>query len=138
MSGIVVDASVAMAWGFPDEGSEYAAAVLLRLERETMLVPALFALEVANALVMGERRKRLRQAEIQRFVDLLEGLSMVQDVQPRGVMMTAVLAIAREHGLSAYDAAYLELAIRAGAPLATLDKALRTAARKAGVTVYAH
>jgi predicted nucleic acid-binding protein len=134
----VVEASVAMAWGFPDEGSEYAAAVLLRLERETMLVPALFALEVANALVMGERRKRLRQAEIQRFVELLEGLSMVQDIQPRSVMTNATLAIAREHGLSAYDAAYLELAIRADAPLATLDKALRAAARKAGVTVYGH
>ncbi|HSR09234.1 MAG TPA: type II toxin-antitoxin system VapC family toxin [Bryobacteraceae bacterium] len=133
-----MDASVALAWGFPDEGNEYADAALLKLERETMLVPALFALEVANALVMGERRKRLRQAEIRRFVDLLEGLSMVQDVQPRSVIMSAVLAIAREHGLSAYDAAYLELAIRAGAPLATLDKALRAAARKAGVTVYAH
>jgi predicted nucleic acid-binding protein len=134
----VVDASVALAWGFSDEGNEYADDVLLTLERETMLVPALFALEVANALVMGERRKRLRQAEIQRFVDLLEGLSMVQDVQPRSVMMNAALAIAREHGLSAHDAAYLELAIRAGAPLATLDKALRAAARKAGVTVYAN
>jgi len=97
----------------------------------------LFALEVANALVMGERRKRLRQAEIQRFVELLEGLSMVQDVQPRSVMMNAALAIAREHGLSAYDATYLELAIRTDAPLATLDKALRAAARKAGVTVCA-
>lgn len=127
-----------MAWGFPDEHNEYAVAVLLKLGHETMLVPALFALEVTNALVMGERRKRLRQAEIQRFVDLLEGLSIVQDVQPRSVMMKAALAIAREHGLSAYDAAYLELAIRVGAPLATLDKALRAAARKAGVTVYAH
>jgi predicted nucleic acid-binding protein len=134
----VVDASVALAWGFSDEGNEYTNAVLLTLERETMLVPALFALEVANALVMGERRKRLRQAEIQRFVDLLEGLSMVQDVQPRSVMMNAALTIAREHRLSAYDAAYLELAIRASAPLATLDKALRVAARKAGVKVYAH
>ncbi len=133
-----MDASVALAWGFPDEGNEYAEAVLLSLERETMLVPTLFALEIANALVMGERRKRLRQAEIQRFIDLLEGLSMVQDVQPRSVMMNAALAIAREHGLSAYDAAYLELAIREDAPLATLDKGLRAAARKAGVTVYAH
>jgi predicted nucleic acid-binding protein len=63
---------------------------------------------------------------------------MVQDVQPKSAMMRAALAIAREHGLSAYDAAYLELAIRADARLATLDKALRAAARKAGVTVYAH
>jgi predicted nucleic acid-binding protein len=132
----VVDASVALAWGFPDEGNEYADAVLLTLEHETMLVPPLFALEVANGLVVGERRKRLRHAEIRRFVALLEGLSMVQDVQPRSVMMSAALALAREHGLSAYDAAYLELAIRAGAPLATLDNVLRAAARKAGVEVY--
>jgi len=131
-----VDASVALAWGFPDEGNEYADAVLLTLEHETMLVPPLFALEVANGLVVGERRKRLRHAEIRRFVALLEGLSMVQDVQPRSVMMSAALALAREHGLSAYDAAYLELAIRAGAPLATLDNVLRAAARKAGVEVY--
>jgi predicted nucleic acid-binding protein len=133
----VVDASVALAWGFPDEGNEYADAVLLNLERETMLVPALFALEVANGLVVGERRKRLRQAEIRRFLALLEGLSMVQDVQPMSVMMSTVLALAREFGLSTYDAAYLELAIREGAPLATLDIGLRTAARKAGVPVYA-
>lgn len=131
-----MDASVALAWGFPDEGNEYADAVLLTLEHETMLVPPLFALEVANGLVVGERRKRLRHAEIRRFVALLEGLSMVQDVQPRSVMMSAALALAREHGLSAYDAAYLELAIRAGAPLATLDNVLRAAARKAGVEVY--
>jgi len=85
---------------------------------------------------VGERRKRLRHAEIRRFVALLEGLSMVQDVQPRSVMMSAALALAREHGLSAYDAAYLELAIRAGAPVATLDNVLRAAARKAGVEVY--
>jgi predicted nucleic acid-binding protein len=133
----VVDASVALAWGFPDEGNEYADAVLLNLERDTMLVPALFAVEVANALVVGERRKRLRQAEIRRYLALMEELPIIQDVQPIGDMMSAALALARELGLSAYDAAYLELAIRQGAPLATLDNGLGTAARKAGVQVYA-
>ena len=132
-----MDASVALAWGFPDEGNEYADAVLLSLEHETMLVTALFAVEVANGLVVGERRKRLRQAEIRRFLALLDGLSIVQDVQPAAGMISAALALAREHGLSAYDAAYLELAVREGAPLATLDKGLRTAARKAGVREYA-
>ncbi len=132
-----MDASVALAWGFPDKGNEYADAVLLSLEQETMLVPALFAVEVANGLVVGERRKRLRQAEIRRFLALLDGLSIVQDVQPAAGMISAALALAREHGLSAYDAAYLELAVREGAPLATLDKGLRTAARKAGVREYA-
>jgi predicted nucleic acid-binding protein len=132
----VVDASVALAWGFPDEGNDYADAVLMDLERDTMVVPALFALEVANALVVGERRKRLRHAEIRRFFALLDGISVVQDVQPAGGMMRAAVTLAREHGLSAYDAAYLELAIRDGTPLATLDNGLRTAARKSGVRVF--
>jgi predicted nucleic acid-binding protein len=132
-----VDASVALAWGFPDEGNEYADVVLMGLERGTMLVPALFALEVANALVIGERRKRLRAADIRRFFALLEGISIVQDVQPLGGLMSSAVALAREHGLSAYDAAYLELAIREGTPLATLDGNLRTAVLKAGAEVYA-
>lgn len=124
---------MALAWGFPDEGNEYADAVLDDLVQKTMLIPALFAVEVANGLVVGERRKRIRQTEIRRFLALLAGISMIQDSQPIGGLMSSVLSIAREHGLSAYDAAYLELAIREAAPLATLDKGLRAAAQKAGV-----
>ena len=108
------------------------------LERDTMVVPPLFALEVANAVVVGERRKRLRHAEIRRFFALLDGISVIQDVQPVGRMMSSAIALARDLGLSAYDAAYLELAIREGTSLATLDGGLRTAARKAGVEVYMH
>lgn len=128
---------MALAWAFPDEGNDYADGVLVKLETEMMLVPALFAVEVANGLAVGERRKRIRPAEVRRFLALLGGISMVQDAQPIGDMMSATLTLARELGLSAYDAAYLDLAIRKGTPLATLDNGLRTAARKAGVEVYA-
>ena len=133
----MVDASVALAWCFPDESSDYADAVLVALEGRTILVPAIWGLEIANAVLAGERSKRLRQPEIRRFVTLLESLSLVQDVQPVSDHMSNVLPMAREYGLSAYDAAYLELSIRHGAPLATLDGKLQKAARKAGIEVFA-
>jgi len=136
LSNIVLDASVALAWAFPDEGSEYADAVLVRLEGETILVPGLWAVEVTNGLVVGERRKRLREAEIRRFLALLEGLPVLQDVQSPGDAVKGILPLAREYGLSAYDAVYLELAVRKGAPVATLDTGLRKAAREAGILVF--
>ena len=136
MTEVVVDASTALAWCFPDESSEDADAVLVALEGKIMLVPSVWALEIANALLVGERAKRLRQPEIQRFTALLEGLSLVQDSQTIGENIANVLPLAREYGLSAYDAAYLELSIRHEAPLATLDKKLQKAARNAGVTIF--
>lgn len=136
MTGVVVDASTVLAWCFPDETSDYADGVLVSLEGRTVLVPAVWALEIANAILTGERRKRLNQPEIRRFTTLLESLSLVQDVQPVGEHVNHVLPLARAHGLSAYDAAYLELAIRHRAPLATLDGKLQKAAKKAGVTIF--
>ena len=136
MSGVVLDASVALAWAFPDEGSDYADAVLVGLESETILVPSLWAIEVTNGLAVGERRKRLREAEIGRFLALLEGLPILHDDQSPGEAVKGILPLAREYGLSAYDAAYLELAVRRGAPVATLDLDLRKAAREAGVPVF--
>ena len=135
MSGIVVDASVALAWCFPDEASEYADGVLIALKGQTIVVPAVWSLEIANALLVGERRKRLRQPEILRFVALLEGLLVLQDDQTVSESVSKVLPLARDYGLSAYDAAYLELAIREGLPLATLDDDLRLAARAASVAL---
>lgn len=119
MTGVVIDASVALAWCFPDEASNYADGVLVALEGQAILVPAVWGLEIANAVLAGERSKRLRQPEIRRFTTLLESLSIVQDVPPVGDQVSNVLPLAREYGLSAYDAAYLELSIRRGAPLAT-------------------
>ncbi len=136
MSGIVVDASVALAWCFPDEASEFADRVLVALEGKTVLVPAVWPLEIANALLIGERRKRLRQPEILRFVALMEGLSILQDSQPVNESISKVLPLAREYSLSAYDAAYLELAVRHSVPLATLDGKLQKAAKRAGIRIF--
>jgi predicted nucleic acid-binding protein len=136
LSEVVVDASMALAWCFPDETSNYADGVLVSLERKTMLVPVVWGLEIANAVLTGERKKRLNQPEIQRFITLLESLSLVQDVQPVGHHVSNVLPLARQYSLSAYDAAYLELSIRHRAPLATFDGKLQKAAQKAGVRIF--
>jgi predicted nucleic acid-binding protein len=134
---VVVDASVALAWCFPDEASEYADGVLVALKGQAIVVPAVWGLEIANAMLAGECRKRLKQPEILRFVALLEGLSIVQDSQRVSESVSNVLPLAGAYGLSAYDAAYLDLSIRHGVPLATLDAKLRRAAQRAGVKIFA-
>ena len=136
MSGVVVDASVALAWCFPDEASVYADDVLVALEGKDILIPAVWALEIANAILVGERQKRLRTPEIQRFTTLLENLSVVQEAPPVGEQVRNVLPLAHAYGLSAYDAVYLELAMRRVIPLATLDGKLRKAAARAGVSIF--
>jgi predicted nucleic acid-binding protein len=136
LTAVVIDASVALAWCFPDEGSDYADKVLVALEGASILVPAIWSLEVANGILSGERCKRLHQPEIHRFSTLLQNLSVIQDVQPVDEHLTNVLPLARDYGLSAYDAAYLELSLRHSAPLATLDRKLRTAAQKAGAKLH--
>jgi predicted nucleic acid-binding protein len=135
VNGIVIDASVALAWCFPDEASDYADGALLALEDRTAMVPAIWSVEIANALLVGERRKRIRQPEVRRFIELLKGLSILEDGQPFAVAVSNILPLAREYDLSAYDAAYLDVAVRHGAPLATLDAALQKACHAAGVKI---
>ena len=135
MTSVVVDASVALAWCFPDETSKEADGILATLKGNAILVPAVWSLEIANALLVGERRKRLKQPEILRFVALLESLPISEDHQTVTDRVNNVLPLARAHGLSAYDAAYLELAIRHNSPLATLDTSLQKAAKRAGIKV---
>lgn len=130
---IVIDTSVTMAWCFEDETTPTAEDVLDRLRDDDAVVPSLWQLEVANVLLAAERRGRISEAQVTRFVGLLEQLPIRIDAD--GVDFTGVLAAGRRHGLSAYDACYLVLAERLGAPLATLDNALSTAGRAAGVTV---
>ena len=135
-NGIVIDASVALAWCFPDEASDYADGVLVALDGRTAMVPAIWSLEITNALLVGERRKRIRQPEARRFIELLKGLTILEDGQPFAETVSNVLPLAREYDLSAYDAAYLDVAVRHGAPLATLDKALQKAGRAAGLKIF--
>ena len=134
--GIVIDASVALAWCFPDEASDYADAVLAALEHRKVIVPAIWPFEITNALLVGERRKRIRQPEVRRFVELLKGLDILEDGQPFADTVSNILPLAREYDLSAYDAAYLDVAVRHGVPLATLDGALQKAGRAAGIKSF--
>jgi len=128
----VLDASVAAWWAFDDEDHPLAARALDRLRAEPALVPALWWFEVRNVLVVNERRGRLTEAITAAFLRAVARLDIGIDRAPDGA---AVLALARAHRLSIYDAAYLELAQRAAAPLATLDAALARAARGEGVAL---
>ena len=136
MRGVTVDASVALTWCYPDEHSQYSYAVLDALENAPALVPSLWPLEIANALLVGERRLRLARADVARFLELLDALPIEIDDRTAQRAFSHTLPLARAHSLSAYDAAYLELSMREGFVLATLDQRLRKAARAVGVTVF--
>lgn len=136
MIHFVLDCSVAMSWCFEDEADHYSDRVLDALKEGDCVVPGLWPLEVANVLIIAERRKRLKEADSMRFVDLLQSLPVVMDDETPGRALGATLSIGRENGLTAYDAAYLELAMRRGLPLATRDKTLLAACKKSGVKVF--
>jgi len=129
----VLDASVTLAWAFEDEATPATEALLDRVRDEGGIVPAVWPLEVANGLLLGERRGRLAEAQTMRFVQTLQGLPISVDDGALGEAFGAVLTLGREHGLTTYDAAYLELAARQGLPLATLDARLGAAAERMGV-----
>ena len=135
MSGFVIDASVALAWCFDDEATEATRALLDRFEDERAEVPSLWHLELANALAMGERNKRITPAQASEFIALIEELPIVIDERTPNFALSSVLELSRRHQLSAYDASYLELAMRRGVPLATKDNDLARAANHMGVTL---
>lgn len=135
--GLVIDSSVAIAWCFPDEQDEYSQSVLDALTTERAVVPDLWHLEVVNTLVVGERRKRSTQADTVTWLGFLALLPIAVDGETRAHAFRETPGLAREHNVSAYDAAYLELAMRRGLPLATLDEKLKTAARTVGVPLFA-
>lgn len=132
----VLDSSVTMAWFFEDEAVPYAEEVEDALATATAVVPFLWHLEIANALLVGERRKRTTEAKVARFVTLLSALPITVDEQTCAQAFGDILTLARAHNLSAYDATYIELALRHSLPLATLDARLKAAATKAGVPLY--
>lgn len=134
---LVVDASVALAWALPDESSAYADAVLAVVERDGLRVPELWAREVANGLAVAYLRKRITSADEIAFLAALSHLSI--DVEEAASALTVVrdgTAAAMRYGLTAYDAAYLDLASREKLTLATLDTAMRQAAEQAGIAIF--
>jgi predicted nucleic acid-binding protein len=135
--GFVLDCSLTMAWCFDDQATPYTDGVRDQLADVRAIVPMLWPLEVANATIVGERRKRLDEARTLRFFALLSGLPIIADDETAARAWSEISHVARAHNLSAYDAAYLELAIRRGLPLASLDDKLKAAAKSVGVALYA-
>lgn len=135
MTGIIVDASVVLAWFFRDEKSAAIDAMWARTDAELLTVPTHWFAEVANGMLVGERRRRSTEAQAALTIELLDAMDVDIDGDGTRRAMTAILPLARRHQLTVYDAAYLELAMRRNLPLATLDTALAGAARAAGVTV---
>lgn len=131
----VLDSSITMAWFFPDEATETTDRLRGALIDSRAFVPSLWPVEVGNALLIATRRGRIRAAEWPQIRGYLSALPI--EIDPVSVARTwgASLEIARTHQLSAYDAMYLELAMRLRMPLATLDRGLRNAATAAGVDV---
>ena len=130
---LVVDASVTLSWCFRDEQGEYGARILRLLADDVAVVPGLWLLEVANGLLVAERRGRLTEADVAQVHGILSELPVTFDALTLDGALGSVLDLARTQGLSAYDAAYLELAMREGLPLATQDDQLKQAALSLGV-----
>jgi predicted nucleic acid-binding protein len=134
---IVVDASVALAWCLADEADEIAERVLDRVAGEGATAPSHWPLEVANGLLSAERRGRLDAASTDRARELLADLAIEVVPVELSTATGSVLDLARRHDLGAYDAVYLALAWFRGLPLASLDDALRRAARAEDVELAA-
>lgn len=132
-ASFVLDCSTTMAWCFADENSAYANTILNLMAREAAIVPALWFLEVTNVLANAEKRKRISQEDADLFLASLERLDIRTDTEFPRRAFRHILPIARRHGLSTYDAAYLELALRVNLPIVTLDEDLKRAASNAGL-----
>ena len=129
MSGIVIDASVALAWLLEEEDRPLDLGIL---EENNAIVPQIWQTETPNGLLMAERRGRMKYDEAYRRLESLLDLPISTDYDPD---YRTAFALAQTHQLTMYDAMYLELALRDGASLATLDRALRRAATAEGVAV---
>ncbi len=129
----VVDASVAIAWCFDDEANVYTESIRSLLQREQAIVPIIWRLEVANVLLVAERRRRITEAQSLHYIEMFDALPISVDDDGLAEVFGRAMSIGRERGLSVYDATYLELAARLGLPLATQDKRLRSAASDVGI-----
>ena len=135
MSRYVLDASIALAWCFEDEATRETDLLLERARDHGILVPSLWHLQLANVLLQAERRGRITAADIAVRLRLLAALPTETDNETHRRATRETLALARAERLTSYDAAYLELAMRRGLPLASRDSDLRAAAKRLGVAI---
>lgn len=139
MTGFVLDNSVAMRWLLkspkaPDQ--KYAETVLKSLSEEDAVVPNLWHLEASNVVLGAEKGGDVTVGEAEKFINQLENLPIHVDPMTAHQAFSRTINLARTYKLSSYDAAYLELAVREGLPIATLDKSLRKAAKKVDVDLF--
>jgi len=132
----VVDASVGFSWVYPDQASAYTDGVLATMDDgATAVVPTLWPIEIANAILVAVRRRRMTNGEAKAAFDFLKRLEVAVDSDAPSLAFGRIAAIAQDQSLSAYDACYLELAARKAVAIATRDEALMKAARKCGVQI---
>ena len=125
-----------MSWCFEDESDSYSEAVLDSLADGEAFVPGIWPLEVGNVLLVAERKKLLSEASAVRFLELISSLPLAVEQETPDRMLREIVSLAREQGLSTYDASYLDLAMRMDLPMATLDASMRKAARRLKIPRY--
>lgn len=136
---LVIDASMALAWLFERSDAaqaDCAQSALLAISEADVCVPALWHIEIANALLVGERREVVSTAQVLDYLSRLSCLPIITDDTPSTSRRDLIMALAREHNLTAYDATYLDLALRSNAALATFDKQLARALHDAGGKLF--
>ena len=129
----VADCSVVLAWCFKDEATDETGLVLRRARQESICVPSIWPIEVANTIVLGKRKGRIDAAQRDEFLEVLDSIHVVIEHAELGVIMRETMRLAEHHRLTAYDASYLELAMRRSLSLASRDRELVAAARQVGV-----
>jgi predicted nucleic acid-binding protein len=136
MSAGVVDSSIALTWCFEDEASPETDELFARVRDDGAIVPGLWHLELSNVLLQAEKRGRISKADVAQRLELIADLPISVDPETAARSWREILALARAEVLTAYDAAYLELAVRRGLPLMTRDGELASAAKRLGVVVF--
>lgn len=127
-SPLVIDCSAAVPWFLDDEANAWSESLLDALPHHTLHVPSLWHLEFANVLLTAQRRKRINARDAKGLLARASRLPLATD--GRVVPLVEIAGLAESHGITTYDAAYLELAMRLNCPLATQDKALAKAAKR--------
>ena len=131
----MVDISIALAWLFEERGTPNALNILRQVDENGMQVPAIWWYELQNGVLTGTRRGRASVQQCDAFVKLVLRLPIQTDSAEPAAVVGRIIGLGRRHGLSAYDAAYLELAIRSHASLASFDQLLRRAAAAEGIAL---
>lgn len=131
----VLDCSVAISWCLVDENNDYANSILAMMPDCEAFVPAIWSLEIANVLLVAERRNRMTTEQSEEAITLLQSLLIQVDTVTEAKALSTIFRLGRQEALASYDAAYLELALRLGLPLATIDTRLAEAATRCSVNI---